>query len=239
MKILIVEDEMIISEDICMMLESNDYIVSDQSVDYDDAIASFQDNKPDLVLLDINLKGTKTGIDVARFINQNGKVPFVYTSSLTDSNTIDQAKETRPSSYLVKPFNEEQLIAAIEIAMSNFSKESVPANTQDDVVVFNDAIFIKDGHRFSKTQLSDILYINKSDNYIDIYTVSKRFTIRATMSGFMKSLSYSQLFRTHKSYAVNIDYITEITSTMVFLGKKEIPLSKVYSDLLKSKLRVF
>ena len=241
MKILIVEDEMIISDDIAVMLESQGYEVTDQVLDYKEAVESIQSNPPDMVLLDINLQGDKDGIDIAKYINDSHRIPFIYTSSLSDESTIKRAKETTPSTYLVKPFQDEQLFAAIEIGLSNFSNSQSLENGKEEerLAIFNNAIFIKDGHRYKKLSLTDITYVQKSHNYLEIYTDEKKFLIRTSIGNFIDQVDQSTLFRVHKSYAVNPSKITEVLPTVVRLGNHEIPLSRGYSEDLKKHLRIF
>jgi len=239
MKILVVEDEIIISDNICSILEDNDYEVTEQATDYEEAVEFFLQDKPDLVLLDINLAGDKTGIDVAQFINLNNRVPFIYTSALSDKNTIQKAKETKPAAYLVKPFQDDQLIAAIEVAMANFSKELDDSGESDKLAIFNDSIFIKTEHRFTKILVKDILYIHKTDNYLDIYTLDNRYTIRSTISGFLQELNYPKMFKTHKSYAVNLDYLVDFKPTELIIKDRAVPIAKNYAMELKTKLRIF
>lgn len=237
MKILVVEDELIISEDLCAMLEEHGYEICNQTIDYESSLDALDNDNPDLVLLDINLAGAKTGFDIAQHINKHHKIPFIYTSALSDAQSIAKAKLTRPSAYLVKPFKEEQLVAAIEVAMASFSV--FKNQGADHAAMFNDAIFIKDGHRFVKLPLKDIRYLQKADNYIDIHTTSNRYTIRATMGSFLSKLNHPRMFKTHKSYAVNLDYLTKLGIKEVFIDKDSVPLSKNYLEALKEKLRIF
>ena len=243
MKILIVEDEMIISDDIASMLESQGYDVTDQVLSYDEATASIQNNLPDMVLLDINLQGDKDGIHIAKYINDTHKIPFIYTSSLSDESTIARAKETNPSTYLVKPFQDEQLFAAIEIALSNFSmskSNSTDKNEDEEkLAIFNNAIFIKDGHRYKKLDLEDIVYVQKSHNYLEIHSESSKYLIRVSMGNFIDQIEKDALFRVHKSYAINPHRITEVLPSLVKLGDIEVPLSRGYADELKRHLRIF
>lgn len=239
MRILIVEDEMIISEDMAGMLEDSGYTVVGQAIDFDEAISMIESEKPDLVLLDINLQGEKDGIDVAERLNEIVKIPFIYSSSLGDQGTVGRAKKTNPSAYLVKPFKEEQLIAAIEIAMSNFAISGKRQADEEKLTIFNDAIFIKDGQRFTKLRLANIVYVSKSDNYIDIHTTDARYIVRSSISGFLDQVNFPNLFRTHKSYAVNLHFVTDVNPNTIKLGEIEIPLAKTYADALKSQLRIF
>lgn len=239
MKILIVEDEMIISEDIAMMLSDNGYEITDQVVDYDEAITAFQKDQPDLVLLDINLIGAKDGIDIASKLNELANIPFIYTSSLGDPLTIARAKETNPAAYLIKPFKEDQLLASIDIALTNFSKASIPSTPDEHLPIFNDAIFVKTNHRYTKVDLKDIRYIQKSDNYIDLHTPTKKHVIRGSIGSFLDQLSSNQFLRTHRSYAINVNYIQDVTPTFVLIGDIEVPLAKSFAPDLLKRLRIF
>lgn len=240
MKILIVEDEMIISEDVCMILEDHNYVVTDQVVDYDSAITSIKENTPDLILIDINIQGQKDGIHIAEWINNNRKIPFIYTSSLGDADTINRAKLTNPSAYIIKPFKEVQLLASIEVAITNFSNgnvESQPIETK--LALINDSIFVKHNNRYVKVRLSDIVYIQKEDNYLLVHTNAEKYMIRSSITNFIDQLPHMKLTKTHKSYAVNFNFVTDIGVNFIKLGAVEVPLSKSYSEFIKSNLSLF
>lgn len=242
MKVLIVEDEMIISEDVREMLESQNYQVTDQAMTYDEAIESMISNRPDLALLDINLRNSRDGIEIAKWINEQARIPFIYTSSLGDSSTILRAKETHPSAYLVKPFKDEQLFASIEVAFTNYAKLSeaeATDKTGEKLPIFNDSIFVKQEHRFVKVPLNDIKYVCKSDNYLEIFTIDNRYIIRTTLSHFLDQIGSNRLFKTHKSYAINPSFITDLSPTMITLQDIDIPISKNYLDSLKSLMNIF
>lgn len=121
-KILIVEDEPLIAKNIGMYLNNNDYEVAGIAYDPDDAFYQLKKQQPDFAILDINLESEKTGIDVADYINHNNFIPFIYLTSYSDKETIEKAKQTKPSGFIVKPFNEKTLYATIEIALSNHAQ---------------------------------------------------------------------------------------------------------------------
>lgn len=220
-----------------MILEDNGYDVCGQAVSYESAIRCFDKERPDLVLLDINLQGGKTGIDIAEWINTKRKVPFIYTSSLSNTTTIERASNTAPAAYIVKPFKEAQLLASIEVALTNYDRNK---NTQvENVALIDDAIFVKNKHRYTKIRLADISYLKKDDNYLLIHTNENRYMIRSTIGSFIDKLKYAKLVRTHKSYAVNFDYVTEVSPNHLMLDKIEVPLSKSYSESIKSILPLF
>jgi DNA-binding response OmpR family regulator len=122
-KILIVEDEPAIAENISLYLDNNDFEVSAIAYDSDDAFVQLKTNTPDAIILDINLESEKDGIDIANHINQYYQLPFLFLTSYSDKNTLDRAKQVKPSGYIVKPFNERTLLASLEIGIS-FRKKS-------------------------------------------------------------------------------------------------------------------
>lgn len=125
LRVLIVEDDPIIAEDIKEMLTNVNYSVQEIAYDKNDALEILDKTKPDLVLLDINLSGEYEGFEIANYINSK-KIPFIYLTSYSGKEILDKAKNTLPMGYIVKPFNERELYSAIEIAIYNFSKFLIP-----------------------------------------------------------------------------------------------------------------
>ncbi|MFB2118482.1 response regulator transcription factor [Parapedobacter sp. 2B3] len=125
-RVLIVEDDPIIAEDIKEMLNNVDYSVSGIAYTKDEALRIMDREKPDLALLDINLNGQHEGYDVAEYINKSRKIPFLYLTSYSSKEFVEKAKHTMPMGYIVKPFREEELYSSIEIALYNFSKFILP-----------------------------------------------------------------------------------------------------------------
>ncbi len=115
--ILIVEDEAITALDLKGNLEKSGYHITDIVDNAEDAIKSAKENPPNLVLLDINLKGEKSGISIAKEINLLS-IPIVYLTAQTDDATSNEAIETAPYAYITKPFNKRDLEYAIALAIN-------------------------------------------------------------------------------------------------------------------------
>lgn len=124
LRILIVEDEPIISDDIESTLLSNDYDVAGKAYSSTQALDMLLTRYPDLVLLDIAMKGDKDGINIATIIREKYHIPFIFLTSYSDKVTLDRAKPTMPYGYIVKPFKDRDLITAIEMGMYRFSSEN-------------------------------------------------------------------------------------------------------------------
>lgn len=127
-QILIVEDEPLIAEDIAEYLSNVDYSVSAIAYNKAQALEALKEQVPDLVLLDINLGNNLDGIELARLINMEYYLPFIFLTSYTHKSILDQAKVTRPMGYVVKPFTEKDLFTSIEIGLYNFSQNAQPRN---------------------------------------------------------------------------------------------------------------
>jgi len=124
LRVLIVEDEPVIAENISMYLNNMDFIVSGIAYDDEEAKQQLKQNTPDAVLLDINLESGQDGIQIADYINKNYPLPFLFLTSYADKETLDRAKKVAPWGYVVKPFNEKNLLASLEIAVFNFAQRS-------------------------------------------------------------------------------------------------------------------
>ena len=120
-RVLIVEDEPLIAENISMYLNNHNFAVSGIAYDDEEALAELKNNPPDAVLLDVNLESAKDGIEIAEYINNNNRIPFVFLTSYSDKTIVERAKRTNPAGYIVKPFNEQTLYTTLEIALANFA----------------------------------------------------------------------------------------------------------------------
>lgn len=116
--ILIVEDNEAIAENIFDLLEMAGYEPCSIAKSYQEAIAKFQDFDPDFAILDINLEGELTGIDVARFIRESSNKPFIYYSAAVEPKLLEMARATKPFAFLPKPVEFARLSETIEAALS-------------------------------------------------------------------------------------------------------------------------
>ncbi|MBD6614722.1 hybrid sensor histidine kinase/response regulator [Komarekiella sp. 'clone 1'] len=124
-KILVVEDEIIVGEDIKYCLEKSGYTVPDVAIYGKQAIESVAKLHPDLVLIDVMIKGDVNGIETAEEIVNRFNIPVVYLTDYSDNEILQKAKSTQPFGYIFKPLEETQLITTIEIALNKHQTEMV------------------------------------------------------------------------------------------------------------------
>lgn len=139
-KILIVEDEFIVANDLKIMLTRAGFQVTGIAASVVQARKLMADKRPDWVLLDIMLKGSLTGIDLARELREQG-VPFLYISANTNQSTLEAVKETEPYGFMVKPFREKDLLVMLDIAQYRFGIEQdskvIPSKSNNNKGIFD------------------------------------------------------------------------------------------------------
>ncbi|SDS44791.1 two component transcriptional regulator, LytTR family [Polaribacter sp. KT25b] len=232
-KILVVEDEMIIADNICDALEELGYQALEPAISYTEAIGRIEEEKPDIAILDIQLSGKKTGIDIAKKIRESYHFPFIFLTSNADSLTLNQAKEVMPPAYLIKPFSKEELYTSIEIALSNYSIiHKNKEDEADDSHVIKDAFFIKNKGSFLKIYFDDILYLKSDHVYVELHLKNtQQFLVRRSLNDILSSLD-ARFVRIQRSFVVNVKYISEVKTASVIINNSEIPIGKTYKEEL-------
>lgn len=246
-KILIVEDNVIIADDMQSMLEEIGYEIVDNVIVYEQAVEVLKTQQVDLVLIDIILASDKTGIDLGKHIRENYDIPFIFVTSNSDRATVENAKTVKPNGYLVKPFEQQDLYTSIEIALSNFIYGKQPGNSgvnegtvNEDVPMSNsilkDSIFVKKQHLYYRIQFGDIQFIKADNVYLEVNTVDKKFLVRSPLKDYLEKLPKNKFYRAHKSYIVNVDHIDAINSKDIMINNTLIPISKDFKEFIISAM---
>lgn len=242
-RILIVEDNVIIADDMQSMLEEIGYEIVDNVIVYEQAVKVLESEQVDLVLIDIILASDKTGIDLGKHIRDNYDIPFIFVTSNSDRATVENAKTVKPNGYLVKPFEQQDLYTSIEIALSNFTygaSKSGESSRQEDIPMSNsvlkDSIFVKKQHLYYRIQFGDIQFIKADNVYLEVNTVDKKFLVRSPLKDYLEKLPKNKFYRAHKSYIVNVDHIDAINSKDVMINKNLIPISKDFKEFIISAM---
>lgn len=221
LNILIIEDEYITQKSIEKNLIVLGHNVKGRAMDYDKAISILNEENIDFAIIDINIKGEKKGTDIGTYITNHKKIPFVYLTSYSDTKTIRSAIETEPYGYLVKPFQQHDLLTAIEIALINFNKEIGKSELSQ--------IQIKIGDKSIKLNLDAILFVESDKNYVNIHTNKEIYKYRNTLHEFQENLP-SNFVQTHKSFIVNFNCITSVSKNLIEINEFKIPISKSFKE---------
>lgn len=232
-KILIVEDEPLIAKDLFYTLQDLNYDPVGTAKNTDEAISLIEEKVPDIVLLDINLEGEKDGFFVAGKLMNTYKIPFIFLSSHSDLNTLQKAKQYLPLGYLVKPIDENDLLACLEVALFNHTSNLAP---KDRAVILPTFIFLKEGYTIYKVNVSDILYVEALDNYAQAITRTKKYTMAITLKTAEERLSKWNFLRVHRSFLINPSSIDKISENQLNINGNLIPISRRHKLKLLSQL---
>jgi DNA-binding LytR/AlgR family response regulator len=234
LKILIVEDEMIIAANISLHLTKLGYEVTGILSRGEEVVHHLQTHHPDLMLLDIQLKGELDGIQTANLVVGRFNIAIIYLTSNTDAAHFERAKETHPFAFLSKPYKKLDLQRAIELAATHMPvTTAISYSDQSPAQVLQDCIFVKYNKNMVKVSIADILYVEAERNYCRIHCLSKEYLLVMTLKEMNQKLPSKFFFRLHRSYIVNITKIREVSLGHVVVSGKVLPLAKeLRSDLL-------
>lgn len=169
--ILIVEDEFIVANDLRMILEKAGNHICGIAPSYAKALALVETKKPKWVLLDIFLKGDKTGIDLGQKLNEL-KIPFIYISANTNQTILEAAKATQPYGFLVKPFREKDLLVMLDIAYYHY-QQSLKLNQQRDTVFQKQIELIVSEDQSQEEKLKQVAFILQAVVPFDYLSIGK------------------------------------------------------------------
>lgn len=241
-KILLIEDEFILAEELRSTLKKEGYEVVDIADNGQEALEIFKENEVDLVLCDINIFGEWDGIETTGRLLAIRQVPVIYLTALADEETINRAKRTFPAAYIPKPYNITNLRLAIDMAINNFafkvapetpaaeSKNTRESTFKESILQVNDDIFIKQNYQFVKFPLKEILYLEADNIHTSIITPTKKYVLRQSLANVLERLSIKTLIRVHRSFAVNIDKIDSFNEHEMNINGQLIPLSRSFKD---------
>ncbi|MCC5929213.1 MAG: response regulator [Cyclobacteriaceae bacterium] len=237
-RILIVEDDMIIAANISLQLTKLGYEVTGIESRGEEAIHHLRQNQPDIILMDIHLKGQIDGIETAKKILEIYDTPLIYLTANTDEATFQKAKETRPYAFISKPFNKldlERTIALVVEKISDNKKENHESNTF--IEGLDDRIFIRSNGKLIKVMLDDILYIEAERNYCNIITTADNHLIVCPLNSFCEKMVSKDFLRVHRSYVVNLKKLDAVAESHLEIKRKVIPIGKMYKEELMKSIR--
>ena len=243
-QILIVEDEMIIAADISMMLTALGYEVTGITPRGEDALSSIGATRPDMVLMDISLKGTMDGVETARHIYEHFRIPVIFLTANSDDATFQRAKEAKPYAFITKPFRQSDLQRAIELAMERVAAERQteptvkPAN-EESPFLLSDRIFVRHKDKMIKVFINDILFAEADRNYCMVHTTDREYLLTVPLRVLEDNLPEGKFMRVHRSFVVNLGKIDALGDNQEYLvlGQKNVPVSRRFKDDVLRRLR--
>jgi two-component system response regulator LytT len=208
-KILIVEDEILIADYLKELLQEENFTDILMAHSKEEAVELMHHFLPDIILMDINIQGVNSGIELVQEKNEESGV--IYITGQSDFALMTQAFETTPEAYLTKPIKKNDLIAAIRLLIYKQQLKFVT---------------VRDGYNMVKINLDDVLFVKSENNYIDIQLAHKKYSVRQTLDAFIKEIQSDHFLRVHRSYIVNRSKVTTKKTASIVVGIFEIPCSR-------------
>lgn len=227
-KILIVEDEQIIAENLRFILNEKGYSFVDVAIDINETQDLFKKTSYDLVLMDINLGeySKMDGIELIKWLTNKYTFAFLYVTANADEKTVQKAKTTNPEGYIVKPFVNASIYANVEIVLSAVKKEKSFS-------------FVHKGMQ-QKVLIAEIAYIKSDGSYANIHLLDgNKHLIRMSLAECLE-INFNTFIRIHKSILVNKDHILGYTSQAVNIKNLEnikLPLGRTYKQVFIEKIK--
>lgn len=231
LRFLIVEDNTSYSVELEMLVEELGYQVIAIADNSATALEVIYADKPDFILMDIDINGKMTGLDIAEAI-QDKEIPVLFLSSFTDEAHTSRAEALSSIGYLTKPISAISLKTAIRMAVKNIylakGKKSQSEPNEEEFMLDN-FLFFKKKNTYHKVPISDIQLLCSTDGYTTVYTDEKtHFITRNTLSYFEEFLNPRQFMRVSRSAMVALDKISSIDffeNSISILGES-IPMTK-------------
>ncbi len=233
LNILIVEDSLSFAIELEMLIQEIGYNVIGRADNSADALELIYSEKPDFILMDIDIKGRMTGLQIGAKI-KHLEIPILFITSFGDDEHYNEAAQSNMVGYLVKPVDKYSLRTAINLAISNAYLNTKPKTIKKqqadlDNFLFNNCFFFKKRGNLHKVPISDIVYIRSNDNYCETYTKGgAQFITRITISKMCELLPEDQFIRIHRQYIVQLDKIDMIDfqESTLRANKHELPISR-------------
>lgn len=220
LRIAIVEDEVLIADNIAMHLENMHHHVVGICERFEHVADLLKEESPDLFLIDIRLKGTKSGLDVAKWLLDRYGVPFMFLTSNTERSTVQKAMELFPLGYITKPFSFDDLYIALELARAKIQLGGHRSRK----------IEIKNGPDKEWIAVEDILYLEAARSYVTLVMKQGQLVLRQAMGQLLELFKDGEMARIHRSFAVNPHRVESVSSSRVIIGGKKLPLGPKHRD---------
>ncbi|MCY3034952.1 LytR/AlgR family response regulator transcription factor [Aerococcus mictus] len=242
MKVLIVDDEQMARQELAYLVKEHDQVSQVKTADsIDQAITMMLDEKPDILFLDIHLEG-ETGFDLAKKLKAVHNPPYLIFATAYDQYALE-AFEANANDYILKPFEESKIHAAIDKYYQSLERASGQVD-QDQESKRHEAIPIQSNDRVYLLRPEEIFLVSVQGHTLSIESYDKTYEMAGSLSAIEKKLPKDLFLKTHRSYLINIDQIQEIqpwfnqTYQVTLRNGSKVPVSRSYLKDFKDRLPI-
>ena len=228
LKLIIVEDDPLIAFDLKGIVEEENYEVVKVFHSASKAVKALPLDF-DLALLDINIDGDRDGINLGVHLKESYQKPCIFITSYYDEETVGKAKNADPLAYILKPYDEKDILANLLLSRHKINPDSILKDVSP--------LFVKANGKLTKIVPAEVDFVQAYDMYTHIYSAGKRITASQTLKEIEKLFAAYNFFRVHRSYMVNMDAIEGICDDEILIGEQRIPVGRTYKKELFNKIR--
>ncbi|TYZ14345.1 response regulator transcription factor [Hymenobacter lutimineralis] len=234
-QVLAVEDDPVQALALGGLLRGLSYELVGVAATAEEALIRFEQEQPDIVLLDVNLAGSRDGIQLAHDLIRQRPVPLIFLTSYPDQETFARARQVGPFAFLGKPYNGPLLGHSIELALQHFATAlGLPADASGshlpDGSVLLGGVFVREGNRLLKVPFRQLLVAEADHSYLHLHTEGRKHTVRSSLRELEEKLPARQFVRIHRSYLVQISRISAYDYHTVTVGPHVLPLGRAYRE---------
>jgi DNA-binding LytR/AlgR family response regulator len=229
-ELLLVEDNIAEATELSLILKKHQYAVT-IAKNSSEAIEALQNQYFDVMVIDIMINGKAAGISFAHTLHQHEiDIPYLFLAGVNDKSIFENAKGTKALNYLLKPYDELEILYALELAIETHCRQ---VNTTSKILTLTseDFIFVKKRNKIEKVLLNTIYYVEVEEKFCTIITDYSKYLIKISLTKLKKVLPTLFLKQVHRNFLININKIKEIyfeDNLIILDNKDKIPLSKKY-----------
>jgi DNA-binding LytR/AlgR family response regulator len=231
-KILIVEDDPFIADDLNRILRSAGYSMLTVCDNPNSAIKAMKEFEFNLALLDIHLNADIDGIELAQLSDEEYNCPIIFITAFIDEPTILKVSNINPQGYISKPYSQADILIGVELALRR-SQNLVEKIKKESTINF-----VKTAQGLEKIDTNDIIYLEAYDYYAFMQLNNKKILITSTLKQLETVLACSNLCRIHRSFVVNIQKVSRVVGNELEVCGYKLPISRSYKEQFLEKLKI-
>lgn len=226
-KILLVEDERELGENIRDLLQALGYEVVGLFDQSSTVLAYLKQNPVDLILMDIMIKGELDGIELTEKIKASHEIPVVFITAFSDQRVLERISDGAYEGYILKPFTLQSLKSAVFLALNK-----KPPKKRSDLSVKN-ILKVRDKGYVVPVPFREILFVEADGLYTKVVTDERTYVLRGILKDVVKELDETKFIRVHKSFCINLDKVQSLNAKELTIGAYTIPIRRgFYREIL-------
>jgi len=237
--VLVIEDEETWMQQILYHLDQFGYKVTHHAYNIEDALTAIRSANFDVALLDINLNGKNSGIELGKLIGETRKKPFIFITSSIHDGIIDETAAARPSAFLTKPFNPASLYISIQSAIHHFTAEHpIKARLSSP-----ESFFVKVGNKYIRVEWENVVCLRSEINHTNIITSDNstyliRSSLQRTIQHIIPETLKNNFVQINRAEVLHSKYIEKIIDFEAIVGRHTYGITETYIKNLKQQLNI-